>query len=87
VTVALVVWPIAFNLGAFEHIFYEDVFRFVVAATVGLGVSTHTSPYRGSRRWVTNLALAAPAVWFALATVFTDSAANAITDLYSEGLR
>jgi hypothetical protein len=80
VTVSLVVWPIAFNLGAFGHIFYEDVFRFVVAATVGFGVSIITSPYVGTRRWLTNLALAAPAVWFVLATVFTDSAADAITD-------
>ena len=34
VTIALTAWPIAFNLGAYDAIFYQDVFRILVVATV-----------------------------------------------------
>lgn len=80
VTIALVVWPIAFNLGAFGEVFYIDIFQFVVVATAGLGISLLSSPYSGRRKWLTNAALAAPAVWFALAVLLTDSTAQAATD-------
>ncbi len=80
VTISLVVFPITFNLGAYRQVFYEDVFRFVVAATAGLGVSLLATPYTGWRRWFTNAALGAPALWLLLATVFTDSIADATTN-------
>jgi hypothetical protein len=80
VTISLVVFPIAFNLGAYGLVFYEDVFRFVVAATAGLGVSLLATPYTGSRRWFANAALGAPALWLLLASVFTDSVADATTN-------
>ncbi len=80
VTISLVVFPIAFNLGAYGHVFYEDVFRFVVAATAGLGVSILASPYSGWRKWFTDVALGAPAVWLLLAATLTDSTADAATD-------
>jgi len=80
VTISLLVFPIAFNLGAYSQVFYEDVFRFVVAATAGLGVSVLATPYTGWRRWFTNAALGAPALWLLLASVFTDSIADATTN-------
>lgn len=80
VTMALVVWPIAFNLGAFGVVFYLDIFQFVVLATAGLGISLLSSPYSGRRKWLTNAALAAPAAWFAIALMLTDSTAEAATD-------
>ena len=76
VTISLVVFPIAFNLGAYGQVFYEDVFRFVVAATAGLGVSLLADPYTGRRRLFTNFALGAPALWLLLAAVLTDSVAE-----------
>jgi hypothetical protein len=80
VTISLVVFPIAFNHGAYGLVFYEDVFRFVVAATAGLGVSLLATPYTGRRRWLTNAALGAPALWLLLASVFTNSVADATTN-------
>ena len=80
VTISLVVFPIAFNLGAYNSVFYEDIFRFVVAATAGLGISLVANPYSGERRWMTNLALASPALWMLLAVLFTDSTADAATN-------
>lgn len=80
VTISLVVFPIAFNLGAFRQVFYDDIFRFVVAATAGLGVSILADPYSGQRRVLANAALAAPALWLLLALVFADSTADAATD-------
>lgn len=80
VTISLVAFPIAFNLGAYGQVFFEDVFRFVVAATAGLGVSVVATPYSGQRRWFTRAALGAPALWLLLASVFTDSVADATTN-------
>jgi len=80
VTISLVAYPIAFNLGAYGLVFYEDVFQFVVAATAGLGVSILASPYTGRRRWLVNAALGAPALWLLVATIFTDSVSDAVTN-------
>ena len=80
VTMALVTWPIAFNLGAYDAVFYEDVFQFVVAATAGLAITLITPPYRGRRLWYIRSALAAPAVWLGLSVLVFDSTAEAATD-------
>lgn len=80
VTISLVVFPIAFNLGAYGQVFYEDIFRFVVAATAGLGVSLLANPYTGWQRWFTNAALGAPALWLLLAATVTDSVGDAATN-------
>jgi hypothetical protein len=80
VTISLVAFPITFNLGAYGQVFYEDMFRFVVAATAGLGVSVLADPYTGRKRWLTNAALGAPALWLLVAAELTDSAADAATD-------
>jgi hypothetical protein len=80
VTMALATWPIAFNLGAYDAVFYEDIFRFVVAATVGLAIAVVKPPYTGRRLWFTRVALATPAVWLALAVLLFDSTATAASD-------
>lgn len=77
VTISLVTWPIAFNLGAYGVVFYQDVFAFLVAATAGLAVSFLTPPYAGTRMWVTRVLLAGPALWSVLAVVFYSSIAEA----------
>jgi hypothetical protein len=80
VTMSLVIWPIAFNLGAYGVVFYEDIFLFLVVATAGLAVSLLSAHMTGGQRWYVNLALAAPLIWFVLAAVFTDSTADAATN-------
>lgn len=80
VTISLVVFPITFNLGAFGQVFYDDVFRFVVAATAGLGVSILATPYTGRQRWATNAALGAPALWLLVAATTTSSVGDAATN-------
>ncbi|MGI9603295.1 MAG: hypothetical protein ACR2QE_15515 [Acidimicrobiales bacterium] len=77
VTMALVTWPIAFNLGAYGEVFYSDVFSFVVAATVALLVASVASPYEGRRRWLVQVALAGPVIWLLLSVVLFDSTAAA----------
>lgn len=80
VTISVVVWPIAFNLGAFRAVFYQDLFRFVVIATAGLAVSLLSSHKTGGQRWYVNLGLAGPLIWLTLAATFTDSTADAATN-------
>ena len=80
VTASLFAWPIAFNLGAYGEVFYEDIFNFVVLGMAGLAVSFLTPAQEGSRLWATRVALAAPALWFLLAVVLFDSTAEAATD-------
>jgi hypothetical protein len=79
-TMALATWPIAFNLGAYGAVFYNDIFRFVVTATVGLAIALVTSPYEGHKRWVTRAALASPAAWLAVSVLLFDSTAAAASD-------
>ncbi|MDH3752722.1 MAG: hypothetical protein OEU32_02520 [Acidimicrobiia bacterium] len=80
ITMALVTWPIAFNLGAYGAVFYDDVFRFVVAATVAFAVAVAASPYAGRARWLALAALVAPAVWLVLSVLLFDSTAAAASD-------
>jgi len=77
VTLSLVTWPIAFNLGVHGEVFYDDVFRLVVASAVAFAMAAVASPYEGWKRWFTQTALAAPALWFALAVMLFDSTAAA----------
>jgi hypothetical protein len=80
VTMALVVWPIAFNLGAYDAVFYDDIFRFVVAALAGLLVTFFAPPYSGRTLWFMRCALAAPVAWLLMAVLLFDSTAGAATD-------
>jgi len=33
ITLGLITWPLAFNLGAYGEVLYEDIFRVVVASS------------------------------------------------------
>lgn len=79
VALSLLVWPLAFNLGAYSEVFYEDVFRFVVAAAATLAVVA-VSPQDGALSRVTVVALGAPAAWLAAAVLLFDSTAEAASD-------
>ena len=72
-TIALTTWPIAFNLGAYDAVFYQDVFQVVVVSTVGFALAVIKPPFRGVTLWITRVTLAAPLVWMALAVVLFDS--------------
>ncbi|MDH3680709.1 MAG: hypothetical protein OEV40_12235 [Acidimicrobiia bacterium] len=80
VALALLVWPVAFNLGVYGEVFYEDVFRFVVAASATLGVAIVASSPSVAFRWPTLVALGAPAAWLAAAVVLFDSTVEAASD-------
>ncbi len=73
VTIALTTWPIAFNLGAYGAVFYQDVFQVVVVSTVGFALAILRPPYRGRTLWFTRIALAAPLAWLLLAVILFDS--------------
>ncbi|MFW2382898.1 MAG: hypothetical protein ACN4GZ_14170 [Acidimicrobiales bacterium] len=79
-TITLTTWPIAFNLGAYDAVFYQDVFQIIVVSTVGFAVTLIRPPYSGRTLWLTRVALAAPAFWMALAVAFFGSLGDATAD-------
>ncbi len=81
VTIALTAWPIAFNLGAYGVVFYQDVFQIVVVSTVAFAIVLVRSPYDGLALWFTRIALAAPAVWLAGAVLLFDSLGEAVDNV------
>ncbi len=80
VTIALTAWPIAFNLGAYDAVFYQDVFQIVVVATVAFSIVLIKPPYEGPALVFTRVALAAPAFWLAGVAVLFDSLGAAVND-------
>ena len=80
VTIALTTWPIAFNLGAYQAVFYDDIFKTVVAATVGLAIVVVRPPYEGKKLWFVRATLASPALWLTLAVTFFDSTGAAASN-------
>ena len=50
VTLGLLAWSIAFNLGAYGEIFYDNVFQLVVASSILFAITTVNGGYdhRGS---------------------------------------
>lgn len=68
-TITLTAWPIAFNLGAYRAVFYQDVFQVVVVSVVGFFLTVVKPPYRGRTLLFTRVALAAPMAWMAAAVV------------------
>lgn len=80
ITVALVAWPIAFNLGAYDAVFYTDVFTFVVIATTALAITAFADRGTGRGRILPLVGLALPGLWLAGAVTFFDSTAQAATD-------
>jgi hypothetical protein len=77
ITLALIAWPLGFNFGAYGQVFYEDVFSMVVAASATLATAVVLSPPERRLPRSAALALAAPAVWLALAVAFFQSVQEA----------
>ena len=77
VTIALLVFPIAFNLGAYKQVLYPDVFRMAVASFVLCGAMFVVPPYDGIQLWFTRIVLASPTAWLVSAVVVAGSTAEA----------
>lgn len=77
VTMALLVFPIAFNLGAYRQVLYPDVFRIAVASFVLCGAMFVVPPYDGVQLWFTRIVLAAPTAWVVAAVLVVGSTAEA----------
>jgi hypothetical protein len=64
VTLGLITWPVAFNLGAYGEVLYDDVFRVLVASSI-LAVITLAKPaYPAPWNRLVVAALATPLIWF-----------------------
>lgn len=77
VTLALLVWPIGFNLGAYGVVFYADIFAIVVATSATLVVAMLLAPPGQRPPWYITVALAAPAGWLIAAVTLFDSVSEA----------
>ncbi len=62
---ALAVWPIGFNLGAFNAVFFDEIFRVWVAASVILLISFVVPDRYLEVGWQGRLAMALPTLWVA----------------------
>lgn len=67
VTLGLIVWPLAFNFGAYGEVLYGDVFKMVVAATILFVITLVNPVYPSPWIWVVRVALAAPLAWMVTA--------------------
>ncbi len=64
VTLGLLTWPMAFNLGAYGDIFYDDIFRVVVASSILFLITIANSGYPSPWYGFVPITLAAPLLWF-----------------------
>jgi hypothetical protein len=78
VTLGLLTWPIAFNLGAYGEIFYDDIFRIVVAASILFVVTIANPIYPSPWIWLVRAALAAPMLWLLAAAWVVGSTTEAL---------
>ena len=78
VTLGLITWPIAFNLGAYGQVFYDDVFQVVVASSILFVIATVTRPYPSPWIWLVQLALASPMAWMVTAGFVVGSTSEAV---------
>lgn len=78
VTLGLLTWPIAFNLGAYRQVLYDDIFRVLVAATILFVVTLINPAYPRPWRWLVSIALAAPLAWFLAASIIVGSTSEAM---------
>lgn len=78
VTLGLITWPIAFNLGAYGEVFYEDVFRFVVASSILLVIVGFSPPYSAPTIWFVRAALASPLLWVVVSGYVVGSTSEAM---------
>ena len=79
VTLGLLTWPIGFNLGAYGEVFYEDVFRVVVAGTILFVITLISEPYGAPWIWVVRTALAGPMLWL-LSAAWVEGSTSAALD-------
>lgn len=77
VTLGMIVWPIAFNIGAYGEIFYENVFKLVVAASILLVIIVVNDVYRAPWNWIVRAALASPLLWLLVAAYVVGSTSEA----------
>ena len=78
VTLGLLTWPIAFNLGAYGEIFYVNIFQVVVAASILFVITTVNGGYGVPWKWLIRIALAAPLFWLLAAAFLTGSTSEAM---------
>lgn len=78
VTLGLVIWPLAFNFGAYREVHYGDVFSIVVAATILFVVTLVNPVYPSPWIWVVRVALAAPMAWLLTAAWLEGSTSAAL---------
>jgi hypothetical protein len=78
VTLGLITWPIAFNLGAYGEVFYTDVFRVVVASTILFAITCFAPVYPTPWIWLVRAALIAPMLWLLTAAWLEGSTSAAL---------
>ncbi|MGI9622188.1 MAG: hypothetical protein ACR2PK_05060 [Acidimicrobiales bacterium] len=78
VTLGLIAFPLGFNLGAYDVIFYEDVMKVVVAAMVLFAVTFFASNGRPLQTWLFRVVLVSLPLWFVAAAVFEGSTGEAM---------
>jgi len=79
VTLGLITWPIAFNLGAYGEVFYSDVFSVVVASTILFVITFFIAPNSARSSWPVRAALIAPMLWL-VAAAWVDGSTSAALD-------
>lgn len=78
VTLGLLTWPIAFNLGAYGEIFYTNIFQVVVASSILFVIVVVNDAYPAPWNWLVRLALAAPLLWLLAAGYVAGSTSRAL---------
>ena len=78
VTLGLLAWSIAFNLGAYGEIFYDNVFQLVVASSILFAITTVNGGYDTPWKWLIRIALAAPLCWLLAAADIIGSTSEAL---------
>lgn len=78
VTLGLLTWPIAFNLGAYGVIFYENIFQVVVASSILFFIMVVNKVYEPPMSWIVRVALASPLLWLLAAGYVTGSTSEAM---------
>jgi hypothetical protein len=78
VTLGLIIWPLAFNYGAYGEVHYDDVFSMVVASTILFVVTMVNPVYPPPWIWFVRLALAAPMGWLLTAAWLEGSTSAAL---------
>ena len=79
VTLGLIIWPLAFNFGAYGEVLYGDVFSIVVASTILFVITLVNPVYPSPWIWVVRVALVAPMGWL-LTAAWVEGSTSAALD-------